>query len=473
MDHSKNSGGVFFVSLEKQDAEQPEDVLQWFESSHFGHSDNAQSVQECLVVVTYHLEQPWDTQGVRLEACYFLRKKEGQFALNSFSVSSKDTLSLCAPPSLTQITRTNKKTITADFVSEFYTACQKLFQKDEAQKIKLAANQMFFFEPVRIPKPWGQEIWFTGVEKRGVSKVRAPQAQAGVPLPWLVSALPKRLLGEAFAQKNLVLVKILDPLSDSVKGDLYYELHNEKNEVYVVTRIAPGAGQIKMGVNPNVRARLKNDEEFKKEFLRSIQTYEKVRRQIDDRLDRNLSIPPELEAEEQKQRAHMDSFTGFLNLKVGDVVRVPIHVPHALQHGVQVVEFQTPTYERFIISFAQKVLTQNHWDTEAAFRVMKLVEPAHEPLDVLQESQDFKVERVCSFQEFSAERVSLESGAEFALAAKPFYRILYMIEGVCEAEQSVHSKLRLEVGSCFCIPAKTKWVLQSKTNSVFLMCFPH
>ncbi|MBT6892720.1 MAG: hypothetical protein HOA25_14560, partial [Gammaproteobacteria bacterium] len=36
-------------------------------------------------------------------------------------------------------------------------------------------------ETVSIPKPWGREIWYSGIEQRGVSTVK------GVPLPWLLS----------------------------------------------------------------------------------------------------------------------------------------------------------------------------------------------------------------------------------------------------------------------------------------------
>ena len=74
----------------------------------------------------------------------------------------------------------------------------------------------------------------------------------------------------------------------------------------------------------------------------------------------------------------MESFTRLLDLRVGDVVRVEPYYPHSLQHGVRVVELQTPTYERFIISFAQQVVTQDHWDSEHAIAHMSL-DPAPEP----------------------------------------------------------------------------------------------
>ena len=72
------------------------------------------------------------------------------------------------------------------------------------------------------------------------------------------------------------------------------------------------------------------------------------------------------ERETLKNRRSMQAFTGSRALRKGDVVQVAPHVPHSLQQGVQVFEFQTPTYERNIISFNQKVLTQDHWDSDYA-----------------------------------------------------------------------------------------------------------
>jgi hypothetical protein len=37
--------------------------------------------------------------------------------------------------------------------------------------------------------------------------------------------------------ESLILLKTLNPVADDVIGDLYYEMHEEKWEVYVVTEI--------------------------------------------------------------------------------------------------------------------------------------------------------------------------------------------------------------------------------------------
>ena len=51
---------------------------------------------------------------------------------------------------------------------------------------------------------------------------------------------------------------------------------------------------------------------------------------------------PGLAAKEAAARSACLTFTDERALEVGDVIRVPTWVPHSLQQGVRVVEFQTP-----------------------------------------------------------------------------------------------------------------------------------
>ena len=139
-----------------------------------------------------------------------------------------------------------------------------------------------FLDPVVIAKPWGRELWFTGIEARGQSGVRA--GDSSLPLPWLLSIARREILGSD--DNNLNLLKILDPLSDPVYGDLYFELHEEKREAYVVTRVDPeswpaGRGAIRYGFDPQVRAEYPDDAEFRAAYLGSVRDYEAVRRAID------------------------------------------------------------------------------------------------------------------------------------------------------------------------------------------------
>ena len=271
--------------------------------------------------------------------------------------------------------------------------------------------------PVHIPKPWGQEIWFTGIEARGECGVHTRQGI--LPLSQYLALAPRRLAGAA----PLVLLKILDPRPDPVLGDLYFEVHRDKQEVYVVSHVDPaawpdGAGRIRFGMNPELRAAYDDDGAFRQDYLAAVQAYERVRRDI----DAGIEVAPETERE---LRAGMERFTTLRHLQVGDVVVVPTWLPHALQHGVRVVEFQTPTYERYIISFAQKVLTQDHWDSALAVERMTLEAPP---------APDFAriapaVERIVSFDDFKVWRVTLAPGERFELPGHPAYILCMPVQG--------------------------------------------
>jgi hypothetical protein len=284
--------------------------------------------------------------------------------------------------------------------------------------------------PLSIAKPWGQEIWYSGVEERGVCNF----AEAGreVPIPWLQKVLPGRELGEP--GQPLVLLKILDPSPEPVTGDLYFELHEEKQEVYVVTHVdtaawPDGVGYIRIGFDEGRLADYEGDDErFRQAYLAAVHAYEDVRRTI-DALPGTTAPDASLVAQEQQLRAEMDSFSHMRPLQVGDVVKVPLLTPHSLQHGVRTIEFQTPVYERKILSFAQEVLTQGHWDTAAAVRKMHLRTPGQAGFTPLEEGAGLLVERVVDFSDFEVRRVSLSDGAVLAMPPLQTYAMVIVVEG--------------------------------------------
>src|SRR5690606_327598 len=188
----------------------------------------------------------------------------------------------------------------------------------------------------------------------------------------------------------------------------------EKREVYVVTHVdrnawPDGRGAIRFGFDQVARQRAASDEAFRQQFLSAVADYEQLRRAIDRHCDEirreegvGLTEPvdaatlkrwlgvvpaPLLERERQAREA-MNAFTHMLPLREGDVVKVPCLTPHALQHGVRTVEFQTPVYERKILAFAQKVLTQDHWDTSEAVELMSLEAGSLEALSVISQGAD-------------------------------------------------------------------------------------
>jgi hypothetical protein len=259
-------------------------------------------------------------------------------------------------------------------------------------------DEPVLLEPVTIDKPWGREIWFTGMEARGESTVLCEQGR--MPLSSYLALAPERIC----RRRPIVLLKILDPSSEPVTGDLYFEVHEEKREVYVVTNVASeswpqGKGEIRFGMNQERRAEFADDDAFRSAYLKAVKDYETVRRSI----DQGEVVDPELET--SKRRA-MEAFTSVRPLVVGEVLAVPTWVPHSLQHGVRVVEFQTPTYERFIVSFAQRVLTQEHWDSDHAIANLNLDIPDDPALTEVAPG----IKQIVAFKDFSVWRIELAPG---------------------------------------------------------------
>ena len=284
--------------------------------------------------------------------------------------------------------------------------------------------------PLAIAKPWGREIWYTGVEERGVCRFATDSGET--PVPWLQAVVPDIALGRA--GEALVLLKILDPVSEPVTGDLYFELHEEKQEVYVVTHIDPqawpdGTGYIRMGFHPDKLQSFAEDSAgFRAAYLAAVESYEVVRRQI-DALPGDQQAALELKGREVALRGQMDDFSHLLPLRTGDVVKVPLLTPHSLQHGVRTVEFQTPVYERKILSFAQKVLTQDHWDTKEAVAQMRLQTEDEQSFDILAQKEGLLVERIVDFSDFEVRRICLDQSGVLELQSLPGYGLIMVVEG--------------------------------------------
>lgn len=295
---------------------------------------------------------------------------------------------------------------------------------------------------VHIPKPWGQEIWYTGIEKRGVCSIQT------IPLPWLLDVFGSSLTGTD--SLTPILLKILDPLADEIYGDLYFELHEEKREVYVVTHVDKSAwpdsvGKIRYGFNQDKIDEYADPQAFKQAYLASVEAYQQVRNQIDSLLDgvrsthhfnKNAMVPlatkiqwesevdPHLLSREKSLRDAMDAFSGLRDLHVGDVVQVHPNTPHSLQHGVRVIEFQTPHYERYILSFAQKVITQDHWDTEKALRRVGFDNAQLDVTDNFNIGTANGESTIADFEEFTATRILLEPHEEWILDAETYCLVI-------------------------------------------------
>ena len=130
-------------------------------------------------------------------------------------------------------------------------------------------------------------------------------------------------------------------------------------------------------------------------------------------------------AQQAACRENVERFSVLQPLRLGDVVVVPTWLPHSLQHGVRVVEFQTPTFERHIISSSQKVVTQDHWDSAAAIARMQLAPPAEVDFQNIAPG----VERIVTFDEFAVWRVQLAAGSQTTIPAEVPYAVCMVITG--------------------------------------------
>ena len=230
---------------------------------------------------------------------------------------------------------------------------------------------------------------------------------------------------------------MLAPSGEEVLGDLYFELHTEKIEVYVITHIdttawSTGVAKMRYGFNQKKLAAFENREQFTTAYLAAVNEYKSVRDKIDQTLASRRAaegftqddvlptdialawqhqLPDTLTLKEKTLREKMESFTGTREVVVGDVIEVERLTPHSLQHGIRAIEFQSPHYERFILSFAQKVLTQSHWDTQSAMTLARFDPITSKPMRTLDASVGTRVEIAADFDSFQVQRLTFAPGA--------------------------------------------------------------
>lgn len=219
-------------------------------------------------------------------------------------------------------------------------------------------------EPVTVRKPWGREVWYSGIEERGESHVRHHGER--IPLGRYLA-----MLGRA---QPVTLLKTLHPDA----GNLYVEVHERKHEVYIVDTVDavrwPEAGQMLLGANVE-------------------------RSGLGAAKFRELLLAKARAAEASCRVDGVAALMQAVSLEVGDAVAIAPRVPHSLLRGVSVVEFQTPVFERKILAASQRVATQAGWDSAEAVDLIDLeAEPrvtprTSEPRQTLGASDTFTVAR--------------------------------------------------------------------------------
>ncbi len=219
-------------------------------------------------------------------------------------------------------------------------------------------------EPVTVRKPWGREVWYSGIEERGESTVRHHGERT--PL--------SRFLATLGRSRPVTLLKTLHPDA----GNLYLEVHERKHEVYIVDTVDaecwPATGQMLLGASVE-RSGL-GEGEFREHLLARARAAEASCR-VDGVAALMRTVP----------------------LEVGDAVAIAPRVPHSLLRGVSVVEFQTPVFERKILAASQRVATQTGWDSAEAVDLIDLEAEPHvtprngEPTQTLGAGDTFTVTR--------------------------------------------------------------------------------
>ena len=219
--------------------------------------------------------------------------------------------------------------------------------------------------PATVDKPWGREIWYSGIEARGESWAQTHDAT--VPL--------SEYLAVHGRSEPITLLKALQPAA----GNLYLEVHEIKWEVYIVDGVDaapdPVGGCMLLGVDQRHRQTL-GDADLRTSLLKAAQGAERGNVDLVD----------------------VEAFLNNMPLRPGDVVTIPPGVPHSLRRGINVIEFQTPTFERRILAASQPVVTQNGWDSAAAVAAMDIAAEAQVAhIDTQRElaaTPDFRVVRV-------------------------------------------------------------------------------
>jgi len=463
-------------------ASNPELLLDlWLISGTLINGEKSQNASSCLtsefgtgadfLIVEYEYIQYYmnGAPPIKLVAFYLIRDKKVYFTVTSSSAFLCDDIDKLHSSSVT---------------------IQKFIHTNELPLFLLGAPLML--KPVYIKKPWGQEIWYTGIEKRGVSL--ATDGTFSTLLPWVLSVAPKRLVENK--ERDINLLKILDPFSDPLYGDLYFELHEEKREVYVVTDVdenswPDGSGGIRFGWNEETKRSFSSQESFYAAYLKTVQDYQFSRREIDKQLDAFRQkeeftldevvpidtkrqwmklLPDSIQAKEERLRIKMNSFTSVLPLKIGDAVKIPLLTPHGLLHGVRVVEFQTPVYERLILSFNQKTLTQNHWDTEEALSVMSIASNPIVNASVVDKNLGCLTEEIALFKDFRVLRLTLKASSSCIVLQEKNYRLALVIKGaVCCNDESLKKECAL------LLPANLENICiknDHKSTSIILLASP-
>ena len=120
--------------------------------------------------------------------------------------------------------------------------------------------------------------------------------------------------------------------------------------------------------------------------------------------------------------------------------------------------------------FAQKVLTQNHWDTEDAISKMK-TEVYHPPkLECIHKSECLNVERFSDFPQFNFDRIRLEPKNTYEDQLDGRYQLLIIISGRAAVFSQPGNSINLKTEESLFLPLSMGSYLIENIGEIQMIC---
>lgn len=244
--------------------------------------------------------------------------------------------------------------------------------------------------PYAEPKPWGGvpkegipglisarasligEYWLSSTESGKSAQVLLPGHEQPALLADLIRANPGAMLGDRVVAQygaTPLLVKYLTPGQQPRLSDLSRQVHDTKNELWVVARVTSPRPEIVLGFNPEKLARFRQGGQidraaFLDSFAQALAAFGLVLREANDALMKagfgealrrtgNTTVLLETLVKTGNHQewcswldrllaveGEVDTFYNYLPVNVGQIIQVPAGTVHALMHGVEVIEPQ-------------------------------------------------------------------------------------------------------------------------------------
>ncbi|NQU74382.1 MAG: hypothetical protein HQ547_06735 [Candidatus Omnitrophica bacterium] len=325
-------------------------------------------------------------------------------------------------------------------------ASQKAFEKGSPALLS----------PSMTEKPWGARV---ESERKLIGEYEYTGSASNISIPKIpgvnldlyqtIAQNPAAILGQgvvdAFGTKP-ILLKRLTPGHRERVSDLSRQVHDTKNELWVVTKTTVDNPQIILGFNPEKLRMFEAKEGFLKAYEAALVEYSEALEMVNneimnrypggekvledfgntmrfillDDLQIMLLNENKLKILEDAE-SQLTSFYNFVPVKAGDVIPIPVGTVHALLHGVEVIEPQIEGRTLPIEDGARypiryniktkdgKVESIKGISAEEVFNAMEVAEYKPTLPEVLSERNGVKVEELGTFPGLTVQRVTFDN----------------------------------------------------------------